>query len=378
MGRPTDRASENTPGFQPSGDALAPHWLAGDQSLASRRQFLKQTGALSAAGLLAGPGLLGGAGRGWAADEPAKTKSETLVQRLHASLTPQQREEVCFAWDYQDDRGLLRTHVSNNWNITDAAKLNVGGEFFNAEQRELIRQIFLGLYNPEWHDRILKQLKDDAGGYGKSQTIAIFGEPGTGKFEFVMTGRHLTVRCDGDSTEHVAFGGPIFYGHAASGFNEQPGHPGNVFWPQAQAANKLFQMLDGKQREQSLVLQVPHESQVAFKGKKEIPGLHLAGLSSDQKAHAVEVLGKLLEPYRSEDQAEARRLLEAQGGLDACRLSFYRKANDGESLDLGDDGEWDVWRLEGPSFVWHYRGVPHVHVWVNIADDASLPLNARG
>jgi hypothetical protein len=143
MGRPTDRASENTPGFQPSGDALAPHWLAGDQSLASRRQFLKQTGALSAAGLLVG------AGRGWAADEPAKTKSETLVQRLHASLTPQQREEVCFAWDYQDDRGLLRTHVSNNWNITDAAKLNVGGEFFNAEQRELIRQIFLGLYNPE-------------------------------------------------------------------------------------------------------------------------------------------------------------------------------------------------------------------------------------
>ncbi|MFM8222490.1 MAG: hypothetical protein ACKOJF_26600, partial [Planctomycetaceae bacterium] len=217
---------------------LTRNLLTGEQLPGTRRQFLKQSGALSAAGLLAGSGLLAGARRGWAADEPAKAKSETLVQRLYASLTPQQREEVCFAWDYQDDRGLLRTHVSNNWNITDAAKLNVGGEFFNAEQRELIRQIFLGLYNPDWHDRILKQLKDDAGGYGKSQTIAIFGEPGTGKFEFVMTGRHLTVRCDGDSTEHVAFGGPIFYGHAASGFNEQPGHPGNVFWPQAQAANK--------------------------------------------------------------------------------------------------------------------------------------------
>ena len=38
----------------------------------------------------------------------------------------------------------------------------------------------------------------------------------------------------------VAFGGPIFYGHAADGFNEGPTHPGNVFWPQAVAANKLF------------------------------------------------------------------------------------------------------------------------------------------
>lgn len=47
----------------------------------------------------------------------------------------------------------------------------------------------------------------------------------------MLTGRHMTVRCDGNSAEHVAFGGPIFYGHAASGFNEKPDHPGNVFWP---------------------------------------------------------------------------------------------------------------------------------------------------
>ena len=59
------------------------------------------------------------------------------------------------------------------------------------------------------------------------------------KFELVMTGRHMTIRCDGDRAEHVAFAGPIFYGHAASGFNEKPNHPGNVFWHQALAANKV-------------------------------------------------------------------------------------------------------------------------------------------
>lgn len=304
--------------------------------------------------------------------------SETLVQKLFSTLSAKQKEEICFPWDYQDDRGLLRTHVSNNWNITDASKLNVGGEFFTADQRDLIREIFYGLYTPDWKERITKQLQDDAGGYGKSQTIAIFGEPGTGKFEFVMTGRHLTVRCDGDSTDHVAFGGPIFYGHAASGFDESVGHPGNVFWHQAKKANKLFQMLDGKQREKSLVALTPHESAVGFRGKQEIPGLPISDLSADQKEHAKEVLKVLVEPYREVDQKEVMKMVEAQGGLDACRLSFYRKANDGSSLDLGDDGEWDVWRLEGPSFVWHYRGVPHVHVWVNVADDASLKLNAKG
>jgi hypothetical protein len=65
------------------------------------------------------------------------------------------------------------------------------------------------------------------------------------KFEFVITGRHHTLRADGNTEAHVAFGGPIFYGHAASGFNEKADHPGNVFWKQAQLANKVFAALDG-------------------------------------------------------------------------------------------------------------------------------------
>jgi hypothetical protein len=340
----------------------------------SRREFVRVIGS-SAAAVAAASAVP----RQLMADEKSGPPAETLVKKLHDLLTPVQREEICFPWDYSDDRGLLRTHVSNNWNITDVTKFNVGGNFFTPDQQDLIREIFLGLYNPDWHERIFKQLKDDADGYGKQQSIAIFGTPGTGKFEFVMTGRHLTIRCDGDSTDHVAFGGPIFYGHAASGFNEKVGHPGNVFWHQAQKANKLFQMLSGKQREEALVEVAPHESKVEFQGRGGRPaGVPISELSSDQKEHARTVLKTLLEPYRQADQSEAVKILDAQGGLDACRLAFYRKDDKGASLDLGDDGEWDVWRIEGPSFVWHFRGVPHVHVWVNVADDSSLKLNAKG
>jgi hypothetical protein len=339
----------------------------------TRRDFVRVVGATAAAATLAQIAPLAEAA------ESVKPAPETLVQKLYKSFTPAQQQKICFPWDHTDQRGLLRTRVENNWQITDVKELNVAGKFFTADQQEIIHEIFHGLYNKDWHQRIAKQLQDDAGGYGKQQTIALFGTPGSGKFEFVMTGRHLTIRCDGDSAANVAFGGPIFYGHAAKDFYEEPSHPGNVFWPQAQKANAVYKMLNGKQRAQALVELAPHEAAVSFRKKPaEIPGVPISELTSDQKAHAQEVLQSLLEPYRVSDQHEALKALKAQGGLDACRLSFFRKGTDGDSLDLGDDGQWDVWRLEGPAFVWHFRGAPHVHVWVNVADNPNVPLNAHG
>ncbi len=295
---------------------------------------------------------------------------ETLVKVLYDTLSPKQREDICFAWDYQDPtRGLLRTRVANNWEIT---KQMVKSDFYTNDQRAIIRGIFEGIISPEWHERIDKQLHDDSGGYGTHNSIAIFGTPGSDKFEFVMTGRHMTIRCDGNSADHVAFGGPIFYGHAAQGFNEKATHPGNVFWPQAQAANKLYDMLDKHQQEQALLREgLPDESHVAFQGKEgKFQGLAVTDLSSDQREHLQKVVAMLVEPYRQSDRDEVTACLKSQGGLDACHLAYYAQQ------DIGKDKVWDIWRLEGPSFVWHYRGAPHVHVWVNVADDPSVKLNA--
>lgn len=304
-----------------------------------------------------------------AADAPASAGSspESLVKVLYDSLNDDQRKQLCFDWDHQDpDLGLLRTRVGNNWHIT---KPVINSNFFNRDQQALVRQIFEGIIQPDWHQRIDKQLRDDAGGFGNQQNFAIFGKPGEGKFEFVMTGRHMTLRCDGNSAEHVAFGGPIFYGHAASGFDEKVGHPGNVFWPQALEANKLFPMLNGKQQKLALIESLPDEEQVAFRGDGQLPGIPLTEMSSDQKEQVQKVLGKLLEPYRQSDRDGVVACLKAQGGLDRCSLAFYKEG------DLGDDQVWDCWRLEGPSFVWYFRGTPHVHVWVNVADNPSVATN---
>src|SRR5262249_32030730 len=150
----------------------------------------------------------------------------------------------------------------------------------------------------------------------------------------------------------------------ASGFNEKVHHPGNVFWYQAEMANKVFQLLDEKQKEKALVAKMPSESSVGFQGEKgKFPGIAVKEFSDDQKKAMQKVLQALVEHYRKQAQEEALECLKKQGGLDKCSLAFYQQG------DIGDDGEWDNWRLEGPSFVWYFRGFPHVHVWVNVADD---------
>jgi hypothetical protein len=329
----------------------------------SRRRFL----AATATGAVVAPA----AARLVAAEPAATATPETLAGLLHASLSTKQREVVCFPWDYRHPTfGLLRTRVGNNWNATAP---ELAGDFFTKEQRRLVREIFEQLIEPDWHARFDKQLEDDAGGFGHSQSIALIGDPAAGgKFQFLLTGRHMTLRCDGDSAEHFAFGGPIFYGHDAGGFDESKDHPGNVFWPQALAANRVYAMLDGKQRKEALVGDLPRENAVEFRrcSRELVPGIRVSELSPDQREEMEKVLAILLEPYRTVDREEVRGCLKRQGGLENCRLAFYSQGY------IGSDQVWDNWRLEGPAFVWHFRGAPHVHVWVNVADDRSVRTNA--
>ncbi len=327
-----------------------------------RREFLKTAG-----GVIIGAGLGSIARPTFAKPGATINTSESYVKLLYDSLTPKQRETICFPWDHVDtERGLLRTRVAANWQVTDEP---ISSEFYTADQQQLIRKVFEGIYNPDWVERVDRQLDDDSGGFGEYDTIAIFGEPGSDKFQFLLSGRHITVRCDGNTAEHVAFGGPIFYGHAAEDFNEAPNHAGNVYWHQALAANDLYKMLDGEQQQAALVRKgLPNELAVGFDSPKQ--GIPVGQLTADQQAHLQQVLAKLLEPYRQVDRAEVEQCLKSQGGVAACHLAYYQEG------DIGSDQVWDNWRLAGPAFTWHYRGAPHVHVWVNVADAPSVELNA--
>lgn len=310
-----------------------------------RRNFLRNS-ALTAAATVSPLPLIGAAN-----DEP-----ETLVKALYDSLTEAQRSPLTFAFD-----DPLRSKISNNWHITDQRI----GKFLNADQNAMVREIFLKAHSDEYAETVVKQVEHDSGkkGFGDS-SIAIFGEPGTGDFEFVLTGRHTTRRIDGDSVKGKAFGGPIFYGHAADGFNEGPDHKGNAYWYQAESANKVYAMLDGKQRETALLEKEPADTATTIKLKRQagdLPGLRFADMTADQQAGVKTVLDDLLLPFREVDRKESMALIE-KANIDDLHLSFYQEG------DIGKDEVWDNWRIEGPHMVWYFRGAPHVHTWVHISD----------
>lgn len=285
--------------------------------------------------------------------------SETLAAQLFSSLGEDQRSKICFPFDH-----ALRSKVDNNWMITLSQD-----KVLNADQQDLVRQIFTGLHAPEYAGRVMDQVVHDSEGEGfvKGTAVALFGEPGKNGFEFVLTGRHCTRRCDGDSVKGTAFGGPIFYGHAAAGFKEGADHPGNAYWYQARRANEVYAMLDEKQRGLSLVDKVRSEKQtetVALSGKRTgLPGIPMEALSADQKRMVRRVLADVLAPFRKEDVDESLRLIEPQ--FDALHMAFCR------TMDTGNDGVWDVWQIEGPNMIWLFRGAPHVHTWVHIREDGA-------
>ncbi len=302
-----------------------------------RREFLAATGALLGVAALS---------RGvWGA--PARSSAaETAVGRLYESLTAEQRNVVVVPWS--DER---RTRISANWHVT---KAGVGS--FTKEQQAVITEIVKGVTSADGYERFVKQMEDDDGGIGQ-YSVAIFGEPSGTQFEFALTGRHLTLRADGDTTPGAAFGGPIVYGHGAEGDPKQ-----NLFWYQTKQVNEVFAMLEGKQREKALVARAPTENAVLLRQAGEaLPGISGRELSNDQKAVLRRSLEAVFAPYRKEDVAEAFEIFEAGGGIDALNVAFYR------SGDLDNDQVWDVWRLESPTVVCHFRGAPHVHAYINVA-----------
>lgn len=322
----------------------------------NRRQFVRAVGASAAVATGLVPGVLADQ----AAVGPKRTDSaETAVGRLFKSLKDSQRKELCFAFDHP-----LRTRIGNNWAIT---KPKI--EDLTTEQQALCREIFKGLTSEDGYDRFMRQMDDDYGGF-EGYHIAIFGEPDSDKpFEWVLSGRHDTLRADGNSADGVAFGGPIFYGHAAKGnFNEDAKHTANVWWYQGELANKIFKTLDDKQQATALAPKSPADEARSIKlAGDKLPeiGLNIGSLDNEQKAMVKGLIKAGTQPFRKSDVEELMAYVEGCGGVDAMRLTFYK---DG---DIGDDGVWDVWKLEGPAFSWYFHGKPHVHTWLNVAKNAE-------
>ena len=315
---------------------------AEQQCAIDRRNFIRSV----AAATMAGAALPGNLNAAMFAGLTAEQTAETAVGEFYKSLSEEQRKVICLPFGHE-----LRSKVNANWHVT---KPQLGEDFFSKSQRDIVRQIVKGVTSEDGYDRLQKQMDDDSGGL-EYYSVAVFGEPGNGKFEFELTGRHLTLRADGNSVDHAAFGGPIVYGHGEEDVKQ------NMFYYQTEQTDKVFKSLDADQSKKALVAKAPAETAVQIKGADgAFPGIRVGDLAKDQQALVEQTLGVLLAPYRKEDVAEVMEILKASGGMEQLHMAFYQQG------DLNDDKQWDIWRVEGPAFVWHFRGAPHVHAYINI------------
>lgn len=318
--------------------------MTSPQPFPSRRHFLS---TVAGAAALSGTGL----GSRLFAAEDSPASAESVVGELYASLSDAQKKVICLPWN--DAR---RTKINPNWHVTAP---EFGDEFYSKSQRAMVQRIVKGLTTEEGHERLNDQMADDSGGL-EFYSAAIFGEPGKKPFEFMLTGRHLTLRADGNSVDKAAFGGPIVYGH---GIEEAKS---NLFYDHTLKANEVFKCLDETQAAAALLnTKAPRETAVQVQDASgSFKGLALKSLKKDQKKVVRKALNHLLSLFRESDQKEVMQLLKESGGVSSLHMAFYSTG------DLDNDRIWDIWRVEGPGFVWHFRGAPHVHAYINIAAKA--------
>jgi hypothetical protein len=322
-----------------------------------RRDFIR-TLALGGAALTAGSASLLLPGSASADKKPMPRVSnpvaEDLVKELFSGLSDEQKKAVVKPWDHK-----ARKSVNPNKALDKTI-----GSVYTKPQQDLLQKIVRAIASDDkgW-DQISRKGTWDMTHSFDRMGADIFGDPSTGKFAFQFTGHHLTVRCDGDSEEGAAFGGPIYYGHSPNGYS-----PDNVFSYQTQQVIKAYRALDEKQRNQATIaMGNPGEGAKSIQLKKEakLPGIAYADLSKDQQELFEQVMKTILSPFRQQDGAEVVAIIKAMGGMKKVHMAFY--SEDYENTPTSKEQPWSFWRLEGPGFVWNFRVLPHVHTYVNIA-----------
>ena len=241
------------------------------------------------------------------------------------SLTDEQRKAICFPFDHP-----LRTKINANWAIT---KPTIEDDF-TKEQQAILDEIFRGVISPDGYERFQKQMDDDAGGFGQYH-VAVFGTPGSGQFEWEMTGRHLTIRADGDSVAERRLRRPDRLRPRRRRLEEGPARQRLLLpdpegqrglqGPRRQAAREGPACPRPRRR--------PPSPSRASSGK--FPGIAVGELSADQKELVESVMKVILAPYREEDVDEAIAILKAGGGLDALHMAFYEADDIGKRPGVG-------------------------------------------
>jgi len=325
------------------------------EPILARRDFIRVIGATAATVSVAGLTPLQ---KARAARAEKQREAEAMVFELYKTMDGDQRKKLVLPWDYKAGKQPLPSRLMT----ANAAvgKESVIGLGYDKKQVDILSHIFKSISNGEsGYKQLSRNGKFDNSGDFENIGALLYGEPVEGKkFSLVFCGHHLTVRCDGNSEEATAFGGPLYYGHSPSGYART-----NVFFNQTKIVTELHDALDEKQRKVAVMPGKWKDEHGTIKPPTKdatVPGLCFADMTRDQKELVEKVMKELVSPYRKEDGDEVMEIVKSNGGMEKINLAFYQEGKNTASEP------WTYWRLEGPGFVWSFRALPHIHTFVYI------------
>ena len=296
------------------------------------------------------------------------TPVDALAAQVHSGLSATAKKQACFAFDHP----LRQVHNRGLW----LGGASVNAATLNWDARRALSTLLRQQLSPEGFERLLSQYPSRISGVNYLNLL-LFGAPGEGPWQMLLSGIHLNLRVASQIPDSAAFGGPAFGGPVVYGDqrgNERDGLPGNVFRYQMQTAHQLIAGLTPAQRGALRVAQAPPQTCIAVQGRDgRFDGLPVAELplASRKLAHAV--VAGILENYGEANAAHALECLNRNGGVDALHFADYDVDYQG-GRHAGDRPS-QVFRLEGAGAVFHFRGQPHVHAFVNVESDVDQPLS---
>lgn len=320
-----------------------------------RRKVLKLGAGL---GALAGAGLYGRHRLLPPRPSPVLESVDVLARRLFAGLDDEQRAACCVPYDHP----LRQYHNRGVW----GGGLGIFAGF-GYEQRAILSDLLYAGLSEVGRARIPEEYYTRWPGV-HSMRVLVCGDPSAPPYQLILSGAHLNLRLGGRCREGVAFGGPQVYGDQRG--NGRVGLPGNLYREQFLLAQRLLRGLDPGRRRAASCGAAPIQTQIELQGRGgSFPGIPLGEGTGDERALAHELVESILSTWPPDDVAFARECLLANGGLAALWFSTFERDADGP-IPAGQ-----VFRLEGPAAVFHFRGHPHVHAFVNVAMDGDAPLS---
>ncbi len=327
----------------------------------NRRLLLKSAAGV---GLLAGGAALGRYALLAPSPTGRRASVDELAAELFATLSPAAKRQACFPYDHP----LRQFHNRGLW----LGGLTVSAVSLDWDARRLLTDLMHAGLSDAGRDRVPYQDSTRYFGVNMMQ-LAIFGEPTVGPYQLLLSGVHLNLRLGSVSPEGAAFGGPQVYGDQRG--NGRVGLPNNAYRYQLEAAQRLVAALTPAERARVRVARAPAQVNVGVQGAAgRFDGVPIADLAPAKRALAREVVAGILGTYADESAAYAWQCLERNGGIDGLHFADYDEDFDGGRR--AGDGPSQVFRLEGPAAVFHFRGEPHLHAFINVTMDGEQPLGA--